>query len=183
MSRLADFLSVVQSVVVIAFAIFAASVYYFPEFERRVEIAINREAWYYVGKYVPRPGDAEHGPGGWEGDPEGCAGRPNHPERSFYHTTWDEDRPFDDADLERLLPGQILVSVEDAPVTLGRLAAADDMIPAADFSDNPVIAVAQPRQCYYVVRMAKKLRDLKTCDGVDRQSHLWWALAVRISCD
>ena len=66
-----------------------------PDLRRDLEINIlNRQAWYYLGKYVERgDDDPDYAPGGWEGAADGC----DKPERTFYHSAWDENAPFDDS--------------------------------------------------------------------------------------
>lgn len=146
-----------------------------PDLRRNIEIYVtNRSAWYYLGKYVERPGDPEHGPGGWEGAPEGC----KEPERTMYHVAWDEDRPFDQ-NIIKTLPGTILISFNEKPA-VGREGHIND----DRFSDNPIVALAPQGRCYFVKQVARRpIGEPPACDGVKRASVAYWAEMTFITCD
>ena len=146
-----------------------------PDLRRQVEIHLtNRAAWYYMGKYVQRPEDPKHGPGGWEGAPEGCAT----PERTFYHVAWDEEQPFEESVIDTL-PGKILISVNETP-TAGRVGHAQD----DRFSDNDIVALAVSGRCYFVKQIARRpLGERPGCDGLRRPSVAYWAEMTYITCD
>ncbi|MEM9726757.1 MAG: hypothetical protein AAF909_15035 [Pseudomonadota bacterium] len=146
-----------------------------PDIRRQVEVNLtNRAAWYYLGKYVERPGDADHGPGGWEGAPEGC----EKPERTFYHVAWSEAAPFE-TDVFDALPGKILISINETP-TAGRTGHIDD----PRFSDNDIVSLAPPGRCYFVKQVAARpLGPRPACNGAVLESTAYWAEMTFVTCD
>lgn len=190
MTRLANWLGVLQSLVVITLAAAAVIFFFAPELRRFLEVQFNREAWYYVGKYLPsqEPRGGEDWTGGWEGGPELCPLDPHSgsrppPERSFYHPIWEEDRAFNDRGLGERLAGRILISNDGVSPTPGRGAEADDDVPEAGLSDNPVVTLARPGQCYYVVEMVAKERFALDCNMTARPTRFWWMRGVRVTCE
>lgn len=174
MFRTSAVVDLTNLVVVISGAALGISYLVSPDLRRTLEINVfHRSAWYYVGKYVERP-DGEYAPGGWENELDGC----ERSEVNFYYVGWDESVPFPTEMLFEL-PGKILVSLDDRR-TAGRRGDIDD----DRFSDNEIVALSQPGQCYYVRQVAERpLGPAKGCDGVERESIAYWAEAVRITCD